>query len=86
MMFIEMRYQVLVKFDNLDCTDEERRMYYSVAFKYNALSFGDSKSRISELIITTNYELSEEILARDLNGLEILSFRINSLAKTKNLI
>ncbi len=86
MIFIKMRYQALIKFDNLNCTDEERRTYFLAVDKYHALAIGNSKTGISTMFIASNEDLSEEILARDLNGLEILSFRIDSLAKTKNLI
>ena len=85
-LFKKMRYEVLVKFDNLNCTNEERKTYFSAVDKYHALAIGHSKEGYSTMLIASNEDLSEEILARDLNGLEILSFRINSLAKTKTLI
>ena len=86
MLFKKMRYQVLVKFDNLDCTDQERKTYFLAAVKYHAYIVGNSRTGISTMFITSNEDLSEKVLVRDLNGLEIISFRIDSLAKTKKLI
>lgn len=80
-----MRYQLLVKFDDYKCTDEERKTYFSTLDKYHALGIGNSKSKISTMLIASNSSLTEEILAEDLKGLEILSFRIDSLRKTPNI-
>ena len=80
-----MKYQVLVRFDDCNCTDEERRIYFSALNKYNALGFGNSTSRTSTMFIASNSPLIEEILAQDLKGLEILSFRIDSLRRTRNI-
>jgi len=79
-----MRYQVLVKFDDLNCTDEERKIYFLALNKYHALGIDNSKYGISTMLIASNLHLNEEILAKDLNGLEILSFRIDSLRKAKH--
>ena len=80
-----MEYQVVVKFDDLNCTEEGRKKYFSVVDKYHALSFNNSKYRILTLVINQNEPLDEKILAQDLGGLEILSFRQSRKGKNKNL-
>ncbi len=80
-----MQYQILVKFDDLNYTDEERKMYFSVVNKYHALAFGNSEKRWSTLIINQNEPLSKEVLAKDLGGLEILAFKMTRSRKNKSL-
>jgi len=80
-----MRYQILVKFDNYNCTDEERKIYFLALGKYHALGIGHQKNQTSTMLIASNLPLDERTLAEDLRGLEILSIRIDSLKKTPNI-
>lgn len=67
-------YDIMVKFNDGKCTPDERRLYFLALDKYKCAGIGRDKYGTSTMHFFSREKISKEDIAKDLGGLEIISF------------